>query len=95
MKASHLTIRLSAALERALERLARRRGVPKSEVVREAVTTYVSGKVDPSPLSVVTGAELARRWASLPHLRANEAASIAKDIDAGRAELPELAANWE
>lgn len=95
MKESHLTLRLSAALERALERLARRRGVPKSEVVREAVTTYVSGKADPSPMKVITGAALARKWASLPHLRSDEAAALGEDIDEGRAALPELAANWE
>jgi hypothetical protein len=44
---SQLTLRLPAALARALGRLARRRGVVRSQVVREALEAYLSGPAVP------------------------------------------------
>jgi hypothetical protein len=43
---SQLTLRLPAALARALGRLARQRGVVRSQVVREALEAYLSGPVE-------------------------------------------------
>src|ERR1043166_13084 len=97
MKDSHLTLRLSADLARALARNARAQGVSKSQVARDAVARYLA------PTSVVTGRtaasvtarELAARWATLPRLVAEEAESLGADIERGRAEPPAAPATWE
>lgn len=96
MKDDHLTLRLPAALARALERWARERGVPKSQVARDAVVRYLSpaGKVADQPVSPVTAAELARRWTFLPRLTPEEAADLAADVLAARRSLPDVPAPW-
>jgi hypothetical protein len=94
MKKSHVTLRMSAALDRALERLGRSRGVPKSQLVREAVARYLmpSGELAGR---TVTGVELSERWALLPHLDSDEAKAMSKDITDGRQALPEPVSHWE
>jgi predicted transcriptional regulator len=93
MKNSHLTLRLPADLARALARWARARGVPKSLVVREAVTRYLNPAA--AVTSPVTAGELAIKWPLLPRLTREEADSLDADIVAARRELPPLAAPWE
>ena len=96
MKPSHLTLRLPADLARALARWARERGVTKSQLAREAVVRYLSpsGLAAEQPVSIVTAAELARRWAFLPRLTPEEAADLAADVLAARRSLPDVPAPW-
>lgn len=95
MKDSHLTLRLPAGLARALARWASARGVPKSQVAREAVARYLAGAGgDPAPPGL-TAHELARHWAALPRLLPEEADELAADIAAGRGALPPVVTPWE
>jgi hypothetical protein len=95
MKDSHLTLRLPAALARALARLAKHRGLPTSHVVREALVEYVAPAGDRMPpVANMTAGELARRWATLPRLSSDEADAYAADIAKARAALPRLKRPW-
>jgi predicted transcriptional regulator len=46
---NQLTLRLPPALGRALARQARARGVPRSQLVREAVARYLATGTEPAP----------------------------------------------
>ena len=94
MKDSHLTLRLPADLARLLARWARSRGLPKSEVAREAVALYLAPPVA-APARRLSAADLAERWRHLPRLSADEARDLGHDIDAGRRRLPEVHGAWE
>jgi predicted transcriptional regulator len=91
---SYLTLRLPATLARSLARLARARGVPKSQVVREAVSQYLLGN-DQSPTRIVTGGELAKSWATVPTLTPEEYDDFAKDISDSRSKLRPLKSAWK
>lgn len=94
MKDSHLTLRLPAALARLLDRLARTRGLPKSQLVREAVAIYL-GAEDIGPTErTITGRELAKRWRTFPRLTPDEAADLLADIAGARAKLPAPEPRW-
>lgn len=95
MKDSHVTVRISAALEKLLDRLSRERAVPKSQLVREAVTGYFESRHAPTVERRVTGAELAAIWTDLPHLEPAEAEEFEKDLRDSRSRLPELKSKWE
>ena len=95
MKNSHLTLRLPADLARALDRRAGERDTGRSQLVREAVTAYLAGTAAPAARPTLSGLELARRWRTLPHLTADEAAALASDIAAGRRRLPPPADRWK
>jgi predicted transcriptional regulator len=95
MSPSHLTLRLSRELARALARSAKVRGLPKSEIVREAVARYLAAGARDEPGARVSARELAARWPSLPHLTADEASALARDIAASRGSLPPPRAPWE
>ena len=95
MKDSHLTLRLSADLARALAQWARARGIPKSEAAREAVARYLAPPAVEQSVGRITARELAGRWPALPRLNAAEATAFADDIDRMRAELPRARAAWE
>lgn len=96
MKDSHLTLRLPAALARLLARSARARGVPKSQLAREAVGRYLNPLADEAPSGTgLTGDELSRRWKTLPRLAPGEADGFRRDIEAARAELPPVPKSWE
>jgi hypothetical protein len=86
MKDTHLTLRIPTPLADALDAYAAHRGVPRSAVVREAVSSYVIGPA-PVPTTPISGAELARRWAQLPVLGADARRAFAEDIVAARADL--------
>ena len=95
MKDGHLTLRIPGDLARALYRWARERGVPKSQLAREAVTRYLSP--DPTsdlPARIVSATELAERWVHLPRLTPEEAAALAFDLDAAHRSLPDVDAPW-
>jgi hypothetical protein len=95
MKDSHLTLRLPAALARALARWATAHGVPKSQVAREAVARYLVGSGGETATPVLSARDLARYWATLPRLLPEEADSFAADIAAGRDALPPVMTPWE
>lgn len=95
MKNSHLTLRLPRDLAGALARWARERGVPKSQVAREAVARYLAPSGPPLHQPArVTAAELAVRWAVLPRLTPEEAVGFAEDVEAGRRALPPAGTPW-
>ena len=96
MKDDHLTLRLPRELARALARWARERGVPKSQVAREAVARYLAPAGPVATHTVgITATELAARWALLPRLTLEEAADLASDVDQARSALPDVRAPWE
>ncbi len=100
MKDEHLTLRLPRDLARALTRWAREHGVPKSQVVREAVTRYcLPATREPATLETasptVTAAAFAVRWAALPRLTPDETTAFEADIDAARRALPGAPDTWE
>ena len=96
MKDDHLTLRLPGSLARALAQWARERGVPKSQLVREAVGRYLSSSESPtgSPGRAVTARELAERWKLLPRLTPKEAKDLAADLKAASRALPEVRPQW-
>lgn len=94
MKDTHLTLRLPAALARALARRARDRGVAKSQLAREAVTRYLELE-RPSSVPTMTASEFALRWAGLPHLSPEDASTLADDIASGIRALPEARSPWD
>lgn len=49
MKDDQITLRLPRALSRALGRRARERGVPKSQLAREALEAYLAGRPEDEP----------------------------------------------
>lgn len=95
MKDAHLTLRLPGDLARLLARSARARGVPKSQIAREAVARFVGAKSGAAGPAGLTARELADHWRTLPHLTPAEAASMARDIEAGRRALPAVPSPWE
>ena len=86
MKDDYLALRLPTALGRALARLAKARGLSRSEVVREAISTYVepAARPSPSPSVRLVAKDLAAAWASIPRLSPDEVESFTRDIDRGR-----------
>jgi hypothetical protein len=95
MKDSHLTLRLPADLARALARWARSLGVPKSQLVREAVARYLRNSSAPAERQPpVTARSLAERWATLPRLTPDEARDFEADIAAARAAFPPVRTLW-
>ena len=97
MKDSHLTLRLPAELARALARLARARGLPKSQVAREAVASYLAPAAPPEGPgpSRVTARQLAARWPGVPHLTPEEAGDLAADLTAARDGVPAPRTAWD
>ena len=96
MKNAHITLRLPSAIARALERNARTEGVPKSQVVREALARYVLpvGSAAATPRTV-TAADLAALWPRLPRLTTEEAVKMAEDLADARKKLPAVKPKWE
>lgn len=96
MKQTHLTVRLSEELAKGLARWAKARGVPKSQVARDAVARYVGmpDGMQPADRSL-SGSEIALRWRTVPRLTMKEATALEADIDASRALLPPIPVPWE
>ncbi len=95
MKASHLTLRLTAALSKALDRLAHSRGVPKSQLVREAVANYLAPVPEAETVRVLTASELSRHWGSIRHLDRDQANDLGSDIAKARSALPAALSRWK
>ena len=95
----HLTLRLSRDLARAVARWARAHGVPKSQVVRDAVAAYVgvagAGAATIDTARITPARSAAARWPSLPHLTPKEAGGLAGGIAASRTGLPSVDSPWE
>ncbi|MDZ4674211.1 MAG: hypothetical protein SGI84_07130 [Gemmatimonadota bacterium] len=95
MMDSHLTLRLTAELARALARWARAHGVPKSQVAREAVAHHLaSPHAPPVRTTPFTAGDLAEQWRSLPRLNPEEADGLGADIEAGRRSLHPVPTPW-
>jgi predicted DNA-binding protein len=97
MKESHLTLRLPADLAKALLRKARALGVPKSQMVREAVAVYLEPVAAAATAEVrrFSARDLAARWNALPRLTPDEAEALGADIAASRKTLPAARSAWE
>lgn len=99
MRDMHLTLRLSRELARAVSRWARSHGVAKSQVVRDAVASYVGlaspGDAPAEHAQVVSARAVSDRWATLPHLSVEEAGGLAGGIAASRTSLPKVTPPWE
>ncbi len=95
MKTAAITLRLSAELAKNLGRIARGRGVPKSQLVREAVARYLAPQDSEARAPHVTATSLASRWKEMPRLTSDEASEFWKDIEVARTELPALRPGWE
>jgi len=95
MKASHLTLRIPAELEKILDRLARTRKIPKSQIVREAVMGYLASPLEESRGGTLTGRELAEKWTSIPKLDPDEAEDLSRDVVRARNELPRPKSAWK
>lgn len=85
----------SAELAKNLGRMARGRGVPKSQVVREAVARYLAPADAVAPAPRITASSLASRWKEVPRLTPDEASEFRKDVEAARSELPALRPEWK
>lgn len=94
MNDTHMTLRLSSAINKIIEKLSRERGVAKSQIVREAVATYVKPSSVPER-SQVSGAELAARWPMLPRLGESELADFEAEIATARSEIPLAKNRWK
>lgn len=95
MKDSHLSVRLSEEMADLLARAADAGSVARSQLVREAVVQYLASTSPPAAAHGVSSRELARRWASLPRLTPAEATEFANEIEADRAALPPVEAEWD
>jgi hypothetical protein len=73
MKDDQLTLRLPRELSRALDRRARERGVPKSQLVREALQAYLAGAPTEDPAAAW------RRVAPMVGSLSLDAAAIERD----------------
>lgn len=95
MKTAAITLRISAELAKNLGRTARGRGVPKSQVVREAVARYLAPADAVTPAQRITASSLAARWKYVPRLTPDEFSEFRKDVESARTELPNLTLVWE
>lgn len=93
---AHLTLRLPVELARALARKARALGIPKSQMVREAVALYLVPEArEHRAERHLSAKELAARWRSIPRLSPDETDAFARDLEAGRDVLPPIRSPWE
>ena len=93
-KDAYGSLRLPGALAEALDRAAAERGTARSALVREAVSSYLTGAT-PSVPRLMPAREFARIWERLPHLTAAEAELFEADIRAARDSYPPEVDPWE
>jgi len=95
MKTEALTLRLSASLANSLRKIAKQKGVPKSQVVREAVAKYLSPPAGDSPVREVSARALAASWKTIPRLSPDEATDLGREIAGAREGLVLPPSPWE
>jgi len=95
MKSAALTLRLSVEVAKRLASIARARGIPKSQIVREAVARYLAPSGSGSESSRLTARMLAERWNDIPRLTPEEASELHDDIAAARKKMRLPAPVWE
>jgi hypothetical protein len=99
MKNDALTLRLPAALVRALNRLARSRGLPRSQLVREAIAGYLEPSPSAGPpvrrQATLTVRELAHAWSAIPRLAPDDTESFSRDVARSREALTLPDDLWE
>lgn len=95
MKSAAITLRLSVELAKNLGRIAKGRGIPKSQLVREAVARYLAPSGSEARVPRINASSLAARWKDVPRLTPDEAFNFHNDIEAARAHLPPQASAWE
>jgi hypothetical protein len=86
MKEAHLTVRVPDAVAAHLDERAEALGVPRSQVVREAVTLYLGGGSSDAVGRPVTARALAHRWQTLPWLTEPERRTFVELIAESRAD---------
>ena len=87
MDDAHLSLRLSADLASSLDRIAESRGVGKSQLVREAVSQYLTGGAVRDAAPPLLAADFGKVWDALPHLSVDEATTFETDVQQARAAL--------
>ena len=87
MDDAHLSLRLSADLASSLDRIAESRGVGKSQLVREAVSQYLTGGAVRDDAPPLLAADFRKVWDALPHLSADEAIAFETEVQQARAAL--------
>lgn len=95
MQTAAITLRISVELAKNLGKIARGRGVPKSQVVREAVARYLAPASPETRTPRLTASALASRWKDVPRLTPDEASEFSKDVEAARKVLPTLRPKWK
>jgi len=95
MKTEALTLRISADLAKSLRRMAKHKGLPTSQVVREAVARYLSPRAEDTPIRQVTARALAVSWKTLPRLTPEEAVELEQEIARARDGLALPESQWE
>lgn len=68
--------------------------MPKSQLVREAVSRYLNPDAD-RPAAGLTARALAVQWSGIPRLTPDEASDLDSDIQNARAALPASRSPWE
>ena len=87
MDDAHLSLRLPADLASTLDRIAELRGVGKSQLVREAVSQYLTGGAARDDAAPLLAADFRKVWDALPHLSVDEATAFETDVQQARAAL--------
>lgn len=93
-KDAYVSLRLPSTLAAELDCAAAERGMPRSSVVREAVSAYLAGPPRPAP-RLMPATEFLRIWKTLPHLTPDEAEAFAGDIREARESYPPEVDPWE
>jgi hypothetical protein len=94
MSDTPLSVRLPADLADALDCRATERGVGRSQVVREAVSAYLTSQPAALVVRLMPVATFLDLWATAPELSADEAVAYAADLRVDRASLGALDDPW-
>ena len=95
MSDTPLSVRLPVELSDALDRRAAERGVGRSMILREAVSTYLTAAPPPPTVRLMPVAAFLEIWPSAPKLSPEEAAAYAADLRADRESLGPLDDPWD
>jgi len=87
MTDTHLTLRITGDLAKALARMADARSIPKSRLVRDAIAHYLAAGTQRSGEPPLLAGDLMQLWDALPHLAIDEATQFDTDLRQARAAL--------